>query len=278
DVHAGDPAHQREILEGLMGRAVGFREEASQRTDQLDRKPRDADVGANELERAHRQERGQRVDDRHSAAQREAGGGPDARLLGDPEVEESRSEPAGQVPNGRPVLGGHHDDVRVALRDLGQPLFVRHRTIRVCDARTVSAPPCSSSINAVTSSLVNATNHRSARCSMLGRPLPRTVSATTTDGLPRSIGTQLKRRSIASKSWPSMRAVAQPNAANLASIGSSGTRSSVRTLAWNPLRSTMNTRLSSRRAAATSAASHTDPSFSSPSPMMTKTRFEPPDI
>src|SRR5262249_43322390 len=172
-------------------------------SDELDRQLRDPDVGPNELEGTHREERGQRVRDRHSPAQRQAGGRTDERLLRDPHVDESRTKFLRDVANGRAIFSGHHDEVGVAFVDFEEPIFVGNLTIRMLDWTTASAPPWSSSMSAAASSVLNATNHRSDRRSRLARPLPRTVSATTTDGLPCSSGSRAKQRSIASKSWPS---------------------------------------------------------------------------
>ena len=110
---------------------------------------------------------------------------------------------------------------------------------------------------------------------MLGRPLPRTVRAMTAVGRPGTRGSSAKACSSAGKLWPSATTTAKPNARSFSSSGSSGSSSSVATLAWNPLRSTTTTRLSRRCAEATSAASHIEPSSSSPSPTTTKTREGP---
>src|SRR5262245_52099266 len=49
DVHPGDSAHESDILERLVGRPVGLRQESGQRADQLDRKLSDADVSPDEF-------------------------------------------------------------------------------------------------------------------------------------------------------------------------------------------------------------------------------------
>ena len=104
----------------------------------------------------------------------------------------------------------------------------------------------------------------------------RTVRAMIAVGLPALRGSVPNASASAGKLWPSTSATANPNAASLSAIGSSGISDSVATLAWKPLRSTITVRLSSCLAPATSAASHIDPSSSSPSPTMTNTRDDPP--
>ena len=56
-----DAAHQRDVLDGLVRGAVAVGEEAGNAADELDRQAADADVGADELERAQGEERGERV-------------------------------------------------------------------------------------------------------------------------------------------------------------------------------------------------------------------------
>ncbi len=92
DVEAGDAAHERHVLDSLVRRPVAVGQEAGHAADQLDRQAADTHVGAHELEGAQGQERGQGVEDGHTAAQGQPGRRADHRLLGDAGVDETAGQ------------------------------------------------------------------------------------------------------------------------------------------------------------------------------------------
>src|SRR5262249_53641212 len=179
--------------------------------------------------------------DRAPAAQRQPGGHADHGLLADADVDEARAEQRRQRTDGGAVLGGHDHDLGPLERQRGEGVGVgvhggtAHRTTSAGEGSPGGAP-WSSRTRASTSSGVKLANQRSARASMLGTPLPRTVAATIAVGRSGAAGRLAKARSRSSKSWPSAARALQPNAASLAPSGSSGVSSSVGALAWQPLR------------------------------------------
>ena len=118
----------------------------------------------------------------------------------------------------------------------------------------------------------------SLRSSMKETPLPLVVLAMTQLGLPGSKGRAANVSSRAAWSWPSVSRTAQPKARNLSGSGSRPMVSSVRSPCCRRLRSTMQTSLSSPKWPAAMAASHIEPSCSSPSPVSTKVRRSAPSI
>jgi len=124
DPHVRDPAHERHILDGLMGRAVGLGDETREAPDKLDGQARDPDIDADELEGPLREEGRERVDDRDAAAQRQSRRHPDQGLLGDPDIDEARPQPLGQRPDRGPVLSRHDDEALVLFGETVQGIFV----------------------------------------------------------------------------------------------------------------------------------------------------------
>ena len=115
-VHAGDAAHQSDVLERLMRGPVGLRDEARETADELHRKPRDPHIRADKLERPHGEKARERMDHRDAAAQGETGRGADQGLLADADIDEARTDARRQPADRRPVLGGHDDDALIGLR------------------------------------------------------------------------------------------------------------------------------------------------------------------
>lgn len=97
-------------------------------------------------------------------------------------------------------------------------------------------------------------------------PLPFTVRASSTVGRPRVAAACRKASARASRLWPSTESTCQPKARNLSARGATFITSQVGPSNWTPLSSTMAQTVSRAKWAAVMAASHTWPSWSSPSP------------
>ena len=138
DPHVGDAAHERHVLDALMGRAVGLRDEAREAPDQLDGQARDPDIDADELEGPLREKARERVDDGDAASERQSRRHPDQGLLGDPDIDEARPQALGQGPDRGPVLGRHDDDALVFFGETVQGVFVTGQSEF---SRVSSAPP-----------------------------------------------------------------------------------------------------------------------------------------
>ena len=127
-----------------MRRAVCLGQETGHGADELDRQAGDSDVGPDELEGAHREERRERVGDGEPPAQREARRHPDERLLGDADVHETFPQRRGNAADGRAVLGGQDDDARIGQREIAEKGLVRRRAHRTTSpavtSRASSAP------------------------------------------------------------------------------------------------------------------------------------------
>src|SRR5260370_20096597 len=75
DLHAWNCSHQGNVLDGLVGGAVGFGKKARNRSDELYREVANSDVGTYELERAQGEKRRERMAHGHATAKGEARGG-----------------------------------------------------------------------------------------------------------------------------------------------------------------------------------------------------------
>src|SRR5262249_42418586 len=204
------------------------------RSHELDRQLTDSDVGADELERPHRQETGEAVGDGNAAAKRQPRRRPHECLLRDSDVHEALLESLGQTANGRPILGGQDDEPLVAESEIEKSVLVAlagHRTICASDSICAATPSWSSTTSASTSSGVKLQNHRSTRPSGEGSPFPLTVRATIAWGRPEFAGRSRNAASSSMKSCPSTLRTLAPKARSFSSRGSRGTRSSVAALA-----------------------------------------------
>ena len=119
DGHVGQRAHEREILDRVVGRAA-VADESAVGADDLDRQVRIADVRAHLLERAHAEEGQHARHDGDVAVVGEAGGDPDAHLLGEPDVQEPLRELVAELDERRADVGGEHPQVRVVVAELGE--------------------------------------------------------------------------------------------------------------------------------------------------------------
>jgi hypothetical protein len=124
--HLRYSAENADVLDRLMGRAVRFGEDARHAADELHGQPGDADVGADELERAQHEEGRERVDHRDPPSEGEARGRADHGLFGDADVDEARPEDRRQVADSGAILGGHDDQSVVVASEVGEQGLVVH--------------------------------------------------------------------------------------------------------------------------------------------------------
>src|SRR5205807_3862524 len=228
-----DASQNGDVFDRLVRRTVSVGKKPGNGANKFDRQVADPQIGADELERSHGEKRCERVGNHMATPQGEPGRRTDHALLRDPSVDESLAQSCRYRPNRRAIFRSHHDDALVGERQLLELLFVVHAylTVNVSDTSFAPASPRSSFKSCWISASVKLQNHRSARASIEGSPLPRRVRAITMLGLPLRKGIRPSDASSAAKSWPSTVAAAPPNAANFASSGSRGMRSSVRRLA-----------------------------------------------
>ncbi len=107
---------------------------------------------------------------------------------------------------------------------------------------------------------------------MMERPLPFSVRATSTDGLPFVARASANAACTAAMSWPSTTMACQPNAFQRAATLSASCPNCVSRLWPSPLRSMMAHSESTWWNCPLCAASHTEPSAISPSPSITYVR------
>ena len=122
--HVWDGAHERDVVDRLVGRAVGVGQEAGHASEKHRRQARDAEVVADELVCAQREEGRERVANRAAATQREASGDADHRLFADPDVDEAFAEDGRERANGGAIFGCQHDDAVVLFSERAQGFFV----------------------------------------------------------------------------------------------------------------------------------------------------------